>query len=74
MEYAELSINAKRDRYTCFGEFHEGWCEKGHIYTEMGEYLKAIECYEKALEIFGHHTQYEDCINKCKELEKSLKN
>lgn len=74
LEYAELSINAKRDRYTCFGEFHEGWCEKGHIYTEMGEYLKAIECYEKALEIFGHHTQYEDCINKCKELEKSLKN
>lgn len=74
LEYAELSINAKRDRYTCFAEFHDGWCEKGHIYMEMGEYDKARECYEKALEIFGHHTQYEDCINKCKELEKSLKN
>lgn len=66
LKYAELSVTCKRERATCFVEYHDGWCEMGHIYREMGEYDKARECYEKALEIFGHHQQYIDLINECK--------
>ncbi len=67
----ELAMKEKRGRETCFVELHDAWCEKGYIYKEKGEYSKAILCFEKAMEIFGHNGQYEDCINKCKELEKS---
>ncbi len=65
---ADNAINYKRSKSTCFAESHDGWYEKGCIYREMGEYEKAVKCYKKAISIFGHHTQYEECLEKCKEL------
>lgn len=59
------SIEAKRDRMSCFVGYHEMWSEKGDIYRCMQEYEKALECYREALSIFGHHALYEERIREC---------
>ena len=52
---------------SCFIESPFAWSEKGDIYADMGEYEKAVECYERALDIFGHNALYEECIRQYQE-------
>lgn len=67
LRYIDMAINDKRGIMSCFIESPYAWSEKGDIYADMGEYQKAVECYEKALEIFGHNALYEDCIRRYRE-------
>lgn len=62
LRLAEMAIHDKRKKFSFFIESHEAWFEKGNIYEEMKEYKKALECYQRALQIFGHHALYEEYI------------
>lgn len=66
LHYIDMAINEKRGILSCFIESPFAWSEKGDIYADMGEYEKAVKCYERALEIFGHNALYEECIRRYK--------
>lgn len=68
LRYIDMAINERRGRMSCFVESPFAWSDKGDIYADMGEYQKAVECYEKALELFGHHALFEDCIQRYREM------
>lgn len=67
LRYIDMAINEKRGILSCFVESPFAWSEKGDIYADMEEYEKAVKCYERALEIFGHNALYEECIRRYKE-------
>lgn len=67
LQYIDMAINEKRGIMSCFIESPFAWSEKGDIYADMGEYEKAVECYERALDIFGHNALYEECIRQYQE-------
>lgn len=50
--------------------FVGGWTVLGNTYAEMGEYEKAMECYNKALSICP---KYKEAKNNRKNLEKKMK-
>lgn len=67
MAFADLAIREEREPGSCFSARHDAWCEKGNIYREKKEYKSAVECYQTALQIFGHHALYEEYIRQCME-------
>ena len=69
--YIDKAIHEKRGIMSCFVENPFAWSEKGDIYADMGEYQKAIECYEKALEVFGHNALFEESLCRLRELQNS---
>lgn len=62
LKAVDMSISQKRERLSPFLEYHAAWCVKAEIYEDMGENEKALECYKKALEIYGHDALYEGRI------------
>lgn len=70
LKYIDMALNEKRGVMSCFIESPFAWSEKGDIYADMGEYQKAIECYGKALSVFGHNALYEESIKRFEEAQK----
>lgn len=60
----DAALSQKRDRMSVFTESHSAWYVKGDIYADMGENEKAVECYKRALAVFGHDALYEEKIKK----------
>jgi tetratricopeptide (TPR) repeat protein len=50
--------------------FVGGWTVLGNAYAEMGDYEKAMECYDKALSICP---RYKEAKNNKRNLEKKMK-
>lgn len=61
----DAALSQKRDRMSVFTESHSAWYVKGDIYADMGENEKAVECYKRALSVYGHDALYEEKIKKC---------
>lgn len=72
LKYIDMALNEKRGVMSCFIESPFAWSEKGDIYADMGEYQKAIECYGKALSVFGHNALYEESIKRFEEAQKGM--
>ncbi len=66
----EMSMEDKRTSDSYIVGPYDSWHELAVVHFNMGDYQKSKECYEKALEIYGHHQLYIDAIAEC---EKKLK-
>ncbi|MBE5944988.1 MAG: tetratricopeptide repeat protein [Lachnospiraceae bacterium] len=72
IQCARDAIACKLDKLNCFYDSADAYYELGNIYMDMGMYADAVDNYEAALAIFGHHKQFEDCLKVAeKKLEES---
>ncbi len=65
IECCNLALEEKREKDTFFAYRHDAWQELAYVYFEMGDYAKSKECYEKAIDIFGHNQLFIDGVAKC---------
>ncbi|MGN0436700.1 MAG: tetratricopeptide repeat protein [Wujia sp.] len=63
----DLAEQEGRYPLSCFEENHDVWYERGYIYEELGDYEKSLECFRRALEIFGHNKLYAACVKRLEE-------
>lgn len=69
LEMTDFAESCERYPLSIFDEDNNVWYERGYIYEAMKDYEKALMCYKKALQIFGHNELYRLCINRIEEMQ-----